>query len=89
MVVQTDLDVFVLYGKDNTDGQWEYVCLFNLNPDTIERVSIALPGERATRLERLAMSGDWLPIDFTIQGRSVRCDADAPTMEPYILRLSH
>jgi hypothetical protein len=79
----------VLYGRDNTDDQREYVCLFNLNPDTIERVSIALPGERAIRLERLAMSGEWVPVGFTIQDRSIRCDADAPTMEPYILRISH
>lgn len=87
VVVETDLDVYVLHGKDNTADKGEYACLFNLNPDTIEKVRIALPGRKVTSIEKLSMSGQWKPVSFTTEGQSIRCDADAPTMEPFILRL--
>jgi hypothetical protein len=87
VVVETDLDVFALYGRDRTDDKRAYLCLFDLNPDPVEQVRIVLPG-RIDRIERLALSGTWVPVRFTTEGQSIRCAADAPTMEPFILRLS-
>jgi hypothetical protein len=88
VVVDTDLDVLLLHGRDKTDGEQDYVCLFNLNPDTLEGVRIVLPGHRISRLERLTLRGEWTPVEFTLQGQSIRCDTDAPTMEPCLLRLN-
>jgi len=46
----TEALVYVLHGADKIVDDREYICLFNLNPDTIERVSITLPGKAVTRI---------------------------------------
>jgi len=86
-VVETDLDVYMLHGRDKLDDRAEYACLFNLNPDTIDSVRIALPGRAVAGIEKLAMSGRWEPVGFTVEGHTIHCDADARTMEPLILML--
>jgi hypothetical protein len=88
-VVETDRDVLLLYGRARSDAGRRYASLFNLNPDTIERVRIALPGETVAGLERLALDGRWTPVAFAQEGASICCEADAPTMEPLLLRWSH
>ena len=88
VVVETDLDVYMLHGHDTTDDGVEYTCLFNLNPDTVENVCITLPGKKVTNVEMLTMNGQWEPVSFTSKGSAIRCDADARTMEPCILRLA-
>jgi hypothetical protein len=88
VLVETDLDVYMLHGKDNIDERTEYACLFNLNPDTIENVCITLPGKQVTRIDKLTTSGTWEFVDFSAEGQSVRCDVDARTMEPLILKLT-
>jgi len=86
-VVDTDLDVYMLHGNDKAVGGREYVCLFNLNPDTIERVRVSLPGSEVTGIDKLAINGAWEPVTFTSEGHLIHCHVDAPTMEPFILRL--
>ncbi len=61
--VDTDLDAYVLHGRDTEDDAMEYMCLFNLNPDTVEDVRIALPGEQVTCVEKLAIGGGWEPVN--------------------------
>ena len=85
--VDSDLDVFVMHGKDTEDEATEYVCLFDLNPDPLEDPALALPGERVASVERLAMNGAWESVGFEWGGGSLRCAAAARTMEPLILRL--
>jgi hypothetical protein len=87
-VVVTDRDVFLLHGIDRKDCNREYLCLFNLHPDTIKRVEITLPGREFTSIAKLTLEGKWMPVYFTQIGESIQCDADAPTMEPLILRLN-
>ena len=88
-VVETDLDVFMLHGRDSIDENLEYVCLFDLNPDSVQGVRFTLPGRKISCIERLALSGQWVPVNFSIEVQSIRCAVDAPTMEPVILRLFH
>ena len=87
VVADTDLDLYVLHGRDMVDDGMEYACLFNLNPDAVEDVRMALPGPLVTSVERLAMDGVWKPVDFSTEGASITCQTDALTMEAVILRL--
>ena len=66
----------------------EYLCLLDLSLDTVEQVCIQLPGAPVKAIERLSMAGVWEPVAFSAEGRRILCAADAPTMEPVILRLS-
>ena len=66
----------------------ECLCLLDLNPDTVERVSLQLPGAPVRAIERLSMAGVWEPVAFNAEGVRIRCEVDAPTMEPLIVRLS-
>jgi hypothetical protein len=84
--VETDRDVLLLHGRLKSDARQQYACLFNLHPDTIERVRILLPETKVTRLERLDLSGAWRPVGLDVRGRTIHCAVDAPTMEPLLLR---
>ena len=86
--IETDLDVFALHGMDKTDDNIEYICAFNLNPDTVEGMRFTVPGRKVNRIERLSMRGQWEPVAFSVEGQSILCDVDAPTMESIILRLA-
>ncbi len=77
----------MLHGRDTTDKHREFLCLFDLNPDTIEQVRITLPGAETSQVERLHRDGTWAVVQFTQDGQVLRCDLDAPTMEPVILRV--
>jgi len=87
VVVDTDLDLFVLHGADKTEKNQEYICLFNLNPDTIKPVSIVLPGKPVTSIESLALNGQWSAVAFSTDKDKIKCDISASTMEPLILKL--
>ena len=63
--LSSNLDLFVLHGADKTEKDQEYICLFNLNPDTIEPVSIVLPGKPVTGIESLALNGQWSNVTFS------------------------
>jgi hypothetical protein len=86
-VVETDLDVFMLYGKDKKYENLNYIALFNLNPDPVKQVCLCSSATDITRIERLHRSGNWVPINFKTSEQGFICDADALTMEPFILRL--
>ena len=87
VVAETDLDAVLLHGSDRSDAALQYLALFDLNPDTIEGFTFQLPGRKPTSIERLSTIGRWQRIGFTLDGNRIRCVADAPTMEPLILRL--
>ena len=63
-VIETDLDVFALYGQDNNNNCIEYLCIFNLNPDTIEKVSFILPERKVSSIDKLSMNGKWERVGF-------------------------
>ncbi|MCD6286709.1 MAG: hypothetical protein J7M39_12430 [Anaerolineae bacterium] len=88
VVVETDLDIYALHGKDTTVKGREYLCLLDLNPDTVEQVSLQLPGTPVKAIEHLSMAGVWEPVTFSAEGQRIRCETDAATMEPVILRLT-
>jgi hypothetical protein len=83
----TDQDVFLLHGRDKNDNKRAYLCLYNLNPDTIDRVRIAYPGQ-VTHIEKLTLKGKWKTVDFTTEDQRLQCKVNAPTMKPLILRLA-
>lgn len=87
VVVETDLDVFALYGKDNTNALVTYLCLFNLNLDTVDKVTFHLPDTPVQTIEWLTPLGQWEPVAFTVGNQHLCCDISVPTMEPVILRI--
>ena len=66
----------------------EYLCLPDLSPDTVKQVSLQLPGAPVEAIERLCIAGAWEPVAFSAEGRRSRCEANVPTMQPVVLRLS-
>ncbi len=85
--VETDLDVFVLHGRDTSDAGRAYLCVFNLNPDTLEGLTVRFPGAPVREVERLLPDGTWAPVGFSFEDGSLHCEVSAPTLTPLILRL--
>ena len=87
VVVESDLDVYAMHGRDKATEGEQYMCLLDLNPDTVEGVTLRLPGQPVHAVERLSLHGMWEPVAFRSDGPRLVCDVAAATMEPLILRL--